>query len=161
MWRPDFEYLEKRPALMFGAHRRLCVRSFLYRGTPEKPGLVLGLDYGGSCVGMAFKVASEMEADVRKNLRAREMVNNAYIETHRTVRLGGGKSGAQVDALCYLVNRDHQQYAGHLPLDEQAYIVRNSSGGSGPNEEYVHNTCLHLREMGIRDRHLEELLKRL
>jgi len=161
MWRPDFEYQEKHTAIMFGAHRRLCIRSYLYRGTPEKPGLVLGLDYGGSCVGLAFKVASQDEASVRENLRAREMVNNAYIETHRSVKLAGEKSGAEVSALCYLVNRDHQQYAGHLPLDEQAHIVRNSSGGSGPNKDYVHNTCLHLREMGIRDRHLEDLLERL
>lgn len=161
MWRPDFDYVEKHPAIMFGAHRRLCIRSYKYRGTPEKPGLVLGLDYGGSCVGMAFKVDAAIEEEVRAYLHAREMVHDAYIETHRTVRLRRDKSGEPVSALCYLVNRDHEQYAGHLSLDTQAHIVRNSSGGNGPNKDYVHNTCQHLRDMGIRDRLMEDLLKKL
>lgn len=161
MWRPDFDFQESRRALMYGAHRSLCIRSILYRGTPEDPGLVLGLDHGGACVGRAFKVADPDIDKVRQILRDREMVHNTYKETHREIFLGEGTNVQKVSALCYVVNREHPQYAGQLSLKEQAAIVRRCAGNTGPNVEYVRNTCEHLREMGIRDGKLEALLGHL
>lgn len=161
MWRPDFDFVDSRRALIYGLHRSLCIRSVLYRGTPEDPGLVLGLDYGGACVGRAFKIARSDIDRVRQILREREMVHNTYVETHRDVYLGGETAGEKVSALCYVVNRNHPQYAGRLALKEQAAIVRRCSGNTGPNVDYVRNTCEHLREMGIKDRKLEALLARL
>src|SRR5256714_13019057 len=92
MWRPGFEFLERIPARLIGEHRALCVYSFVHRGTPEKPGLVLGLDRGGACRGVAFRVAEKKRADVVAYLRAREQVTSVYREVMRSVWLGNDPS---------------------------------------------------------------------
>lgn len=152
MWNPGFPYEEKAAAHVFGYRRSLCVRSFVHRGTPERPGLVLGLDRGGSCRGVAFRVQQENKADVLDYLRARELVTHVYRERLLPVLLTGRR---QVRALGYVVDRSHAQYAGALAADEAAQIIRISAGQSGPNPAYVLNTLSHLREMGIRDPWLE------
>lgn len=159
MWRPDFPHAERRPATLFGAHRSLCVLSHVHRGTPERPGLVLGLDRGGACRGVAFRVAGADAGEVIAYLRAREQATMVYRERLRPVRLAGG--GRAVAALCYLVDRSHPQYAGALAIGEQARLVRQGHGQSGANADYVLNTLAHLRELGIRDRGLEALARRL
>jgi len=160
MWRPGFEHLERRPARLFGAHRALCVFSHVHRGTPEKPGLVLGLDYGGSCRGIAFRVeASKREATVAY-LREREQVTKVYRESARPVILLD-EPEADVRALCYLVNRAHEQYAGALTREEQLHLVRQGHGRSGVNRDYVLATVKELEALGIRDATLEWLAARL
>ena len=160
MWRPGFEYLERRPARLLGAHRALCVFSHVHRGTPEKPGLVLGLDYGGSCRGIAFRVeASKREATVAY-LREREQVTKVYRESARPVILLD-EPEADVRALCYLVNRAHEQYAGALTREEQLNLVRQGHGRSGVNRDYVLATVKELEALGIRDATLEWLAARL
>ena len=160
MWRPGFEHLERRPARLFGAHRALCVFSHVHRGTPEKPGLVLGLDYGGSCRGIAFRVeASKREATVAY-LREREQVTKVYRESARPVILLD-EPEADVRALCYLVNRAHEQYAGALTREEQLNLVRQGHGRSGVNRDYVLATVKELEALGIRDATLEWLAARL
>jgi len=159
MWRPGFAFLDQRPARLFGAHRALCVFSHIHRGSPRRPGLVLGLDRGGSCRGIAFRVAAEKAADVLAYLREREQVTMVYRETRRLVRIDGG--GAAVPALCYVVDRNHAQYAGVLTLGEQLRLVRQGRGQSGVNTDYIRNTVSHLCQLGIRDRRLEALLARL
>lgn len=154
MWRPGFRFLDRRPALLYGAHRSLCVLSHIHRGSPGRPGLVLGLDRGGSCRGVAFRVAAEEWSDVLAYLREREQATLVYRETRRPVRFDGGGAAA---ALCYVVDRGHPQYAGPLSLDEQARLVRQGRGRSGVNADYVRNTVDHLNELGIRDRRLEAL----
>ncbi|MGK6313189.1 gamma-glutamylcyclotransferase [Neorhizobium sp. DT-125] len=152
MWNPGFAFEERRPARAFGFRRSLCVWSYVHRGTPEHPGLVLGLDRGGSCRGVAFRVNGEGREDVLDYLRRRELVTNVYKEKILPVSLGGGR---QVKAVGYIVDRQHVQYAGALDVEEAARIVRASVGQSGPNDAYVFNTLSHLKEMGIRDHWLE------
>jgi cation transport protein ChaC len=158
IWRPGFDFIARERALLRGAHRSLCIYSHIYRGTPEAPGLVFGLAHGGACGGMAFGVADAIWPEVLAYLRARELVSDVYREAVRPVRLA---SGAIVAAVAYLVDEGHSQYAGGLAMDEQARLVRRSSGESGPNIDYVLNTAEHLAQLGIRDRSLELLVSML
>ena len=118
MWRPGFEFEERVPARLVGEHRALCVYSFVHRGTPEQPGLVLGLDRGGACRGIAFRVAEKNRADVVAYLRAREQVTSVYREVMRSVWLEND-ARQRVSALAYVVDRGHVQYAGRLSLADQ------------------------------------------
>jgi glutathione-specific gamma-glutamylcyclotransferase len=154
MWRPGFAYLERHPARLIGYHRALCVLSHVHRGTPERPGLVLGLDRGGSCRGVAFRVAAEAAASTRDYLRAREQVTAVYRDRELEVRLEGGR---RVRALTYLVARDHPQYAGRLADEELLRLVRQGLGVSGANPDYVRATSEHLVAMGVVDPTLARL----
>jgi cation transport protein ChaC len=158
IWRPGFAFLERRPALLIGAHRSLCVYSWVHRGTKQRPGLVLGLDRGGACRGVAFRIAPQERENVLAYLREREQVTDVYLERMREVRFAGG--GRRV-ALAYLVDRGHPQYAGRLGIDTQFTMVLGARGRSGENAEYVINTVTHLAELGIADAELEELARRL
>ncbi len=158
IWRPGFAHTETRRAHLYGYRRSLCVRSFVHRGTPQRPGLVLGLDRGGSCVGLAFRVPGELRDEVISYLRERELVTNVYLERTQTVRLDGGE---KVDAVCYVVDRAHEQYAGNLDEAEAASIVTGAVGQSGANEDYVLSTLEHLEALGIRDHWLEDVGRRL
>jgi glutathione-specific gamma-glutamylcyclotransferase len=152
MWNPGFAHEEAVKARLFGYHRALCIHSRQYRGTPERTGLVMGLDKGGSCVGMAFRVAAGDEAHVRRYLNEREMMNYVY----RDLRLGiHTADGRKASALTFVAVPGHEQYAGRLTPEAAAKIVRGSSGTAGRNEDYVANTLAHLREIGIRDHWLE------
>lgn len=149
IWSPGFAYLRAERALLRGAHRRLCILSHRHRGTPERPGLVFGLERGGSCVGRAFRVAPDAWPEVREYLREREQVTGVYRETVRAIRLAGGE---RVTALVFLADPHHVQYAGRLSLEAQLAYVRGARGASGPNEDYVINTAEHLSALGIVDR---------
>ena len=122
MWRPGFEYVERRPARLVGAHRALCVYSFVHRGTPEKPGLVLGLDRGGACRGIAFRVAGHLREATIDYLRSREQTTHVYREVTRSVWLDN-EARERVAALTYVVDRSHVQYAGRLSLAEGLIAV--------------------------------------
>jgi len=160
MWRTGFDYLERRQARLIGGRRALCVYSHIHRGTPERPGLVLGLDRGGSCRGVAFRVAAEKASATLAYLQERELVTKVYKEAVRPVDLLDG-TAARVRALCFLVDRSHTQYAGGLSLDEQLRLVKQGHGRSGANPEYVRETVRHMHELGIRDPALEWLEARL
>jgi glutathione-specific gamma-glutamylcyclotransferase len=152
MWRPGFAHVETQRARLHGFRRSLCVYSWVHRGSEARPGLVLGLDRGGSCVGLAFRVPGELRAEVIAYLSERELVTNVYLERHLPIRL---ENGATVTALCYIVDRAHRQYAGRLTVEEAAGIVRGGVGQSGRNEDYLFNTVDHLKALGIRDHWLE------
>lgn len=158
MWNPGFETLERRAGVMHGVHRALCVRSFVHRGTQENPGLVLGLDRGGSCRGLALKVEAGNADTVLAYLRERELVTHVYVERWRAVRFADGKTAP---ALVYQVDREHPQYAGRVADAEIAKIISASHGRSGRNVDYVANTVLHLRQSGIHDPHLEAVMAAL
>ncbi len=157
MWRPNFHHDETSLALLEGAHRALCVYSVVHRGVHSAPGLVHGLDKGGRCEGMVYRVPRRLVQDTRAYLHRRENVTNSYDALMKPVKLLDG-SQRTVIALCFLVNRHHPQYAGCLPLERQAYLVRRSMGASGTNIDYVVNTADHLRALGVHDPKLESLM---
>ena len=150
MWRPGFDFLERVPARLIGLHRALCVYSFVHRGTPERPGLVLGLDRGGMCRGIAFRVPAAGREHTVAYLRAREQVTTVYLETMRRIELEE-QARRQVRALCFIVDRSHVQYAGRLSLAECLHHVRQGHGSSGPNREYVLETVQALEALGYRE----------
>ncbi len=158
MWRPGFAYAEAAVARLGGFHRSLCILSHVHRGTPECPGLVLGLDRGGSCVGRAFRVPAAERPQTVDYLRAREQATMVYRERLLRLRLG---AGATVQALVYVADRAHGQYAGVLSADEQLRLIRQGRGISGPNGDYVLSTVAALEDLGIRDRRLHWLAGRL
>ena len=161
MWRPGFDYKERVPARLIGAHRSLCVYSFVHRGTPEKPGLVLGLDHGGNCRGVAYRVEATKRTATIEYLRGREQVTMVYRESWRTIWPNDDPRKA-VGALVYTVDRGHPQYAGRLTLARQLHFVRQGHGRSGVNRDYVLDTVKELEALGIHDdglRRLAEMLK--
>ncbi len=156
MWRPGFDYVEAVPARLNGAHRALCVYSWFHRGTEINPGLVLGLDRGGACRGVAFRVAEANREAVVAYLRERELVTDVYREVLRPIALLG-RDSPPVQAMAYLVDRNHRQYAGKLPPERLLELVRAGVGKSGNNVDYVLATVAHMRSLGIRDLTLEKL----
>lgn len=158
MWRPGFPFEEKQIATIHGYHRSLCVYSHVHRGTQEVPGLVLGLDRGGSCQGVAFRVRPGHWDEVIAYLREREQVTMIYLETFVQARLADGQ---HVGAVAYVADRRHPQYAGRLERDELIRLVRQGKGVSGDNPDYVVSTYAHLQEIGVHDATLAWLAKHL
>ena len=156
IWNPGFTPAETVPAHLGGYARSFCLRSIQHRGTEALPGLVLGLDPkdGASCQGLALRIAPQDHDAVLADLRARELVTDAYREAILPLEL---EDGRQVQALAYVMRRDHWQYAGDLPHDEQARIIASARGGRGPNAEYLFNTAAHLTRLGLPDQGLEAL----
>src|SRR5262249_37740844 len=151
---------ERVSARLIGAHRALCVFSHVHRGTPERPGLVLGLDQGGACRGIAYRVAAAAQAETVAYLRGREQVTMVYRETVRAVWLDTSPE-RRVPALCYMVDRGHPQYAGRLTTEQQLHLVRQGHGRSGANDEYVVETVRALEALGCKDAGLHLLAARL
>jgi glutathione-specific gamma-glutamylcyclotransferase len=153
MWRPDFEFAEQRPATLRGWHRRFCLWQWRFRGTPETPGLMLALDRGGSCVGMAYKVVGpDLRAKVMPVWR-REMRGRGYRPRWVVV----GTPHGPVRALTFVANRDGERYAGRLSDPEIADRIALACGPMGPSADYLLNTVAHCEAMGIHDRHLWRL----
>lgn len=155
MWNPGFPFEKRINARIHGFRRALCVRSWVHRGTREHPGLVMGLDYGGSCQGVAFQVARQHWPQTLAYLRERELVTHVYLEKHLRMHLA---DGTRVTALGYVVDRNHEQYAGAITVEEAVRVVRSAVGQSGANAAYVQSTVEHLRSMGIRDQWLESVV---
>ncbi len=158
MWRPGFAYARRCKATLRGWRRSLCVYSHVYRGSPERPGLVLGLDRGGTCPGVAFQVDAALRETTVRYLRDREQVTAVYLERVAPVTL---ECGERVLALTYVADRLHRQYAGRLDRATMLDTVRAGKGQSGDNAEYVLETHDHLRAIGVRDRDLEWLSAQL
>jgi glutathione-specific gamma-glutamylcyclotransferase len=158
MWRPGFAYTRRCKAVLRGWRRSLCVYSHVYRGSPERPGLVLGLDRGGACQGMAFQVEPGLREATIRYLREREQVTAVYLERVAPIRL---ECGERVLAVTYVADRLHRQYAGRLDRDAMLEYVRAGKGRSGDNAEYVLETYDHLRAIGVQDRDLEWLSAQL
>ncbi len=158
MWRPGFVYTLRCKAMLRGWRRSLCIYSHIYRGTREKPGLVLGLDRGGACPGVAFRVATPLREPTVRYLREREQATAVYLERMVPVTL---ESGERVRALVFVADRLHAQYAGRLDREAMLGMVRAGRGQSGENATYVLETHDHLAAIGVRDRDLEWLAERL
>lgn len=158
IWNPGFAHTETKRAHLYGYRRALCIRSWVHRGTQERPGLVLGLDRGGSCTGLAFRVPGELRNEVITYLRERELVTNVYKERELAVRL---ETGERTRAIGYVVDRAHPQYAGAIDIEEAVTGVSGSVGQSGRNEDYVISTVDHLQALGIRDHWLESVAEKV
>jgi cation transport protein ChaC len=156
MWNPGFRFRERTGAFLAGRHRALCVWSRVWRGTEARPGLVLGLDRGGACRGIAYRVAARDAEATLAYLDARERVTEVYHRRTVALRLAGG---ARAAAETYVVDRTHPQYAGRVAPDEAARIIRECAGEGGSNLDYLENTLRHLDELGLADGPLHELAR--
>jgi cation transport protein ChaC len=155
MWRPGFEFEQVLPARLSGYHRRLSVYSYHYRGTSEKPGLVFGLDRGGSCAGLVYKIANDKWTETLAYVREREMITGVYREIVKQVYSEGLEK--PIEAVTYAVVREHAQCAPPMSVADTMVFVNQGNGWSGSCAEYVSNTISHLRGMGIHDAGLEKL----
>ena len=158
MWRPGFAYVHRFPAVLHGRRRAFCIYSVHHRGTPERPGLVLGLARGGAVRGAAYDIAPENWDAVLDYLREREQPTETYVESRVAVRLCDGR---RVQAVTFLSDTDHPQWAGELSFEAQARLIARSHGLSGANVDYLADLVDHLRAEGIRDRAMERLLVRV
>jgi glutathione-specific gamma-glutamylcyclotransferase len=149
LWNPGFTPARKVRARLPDYHRSFCMLSIHHRGTPDDPGLVLALDHqpGGQCIGIAFEVAAQEQAEVLAMLRERELVSSAYVEADVDLSTDDGDT---IRALAYVVDRAHVQYC-QFDLEQQAQMIARATGGRGPNTDYLFNTAAHLAEMGISD----------
>lgn len=156
IWHPGFAFDDRRVAVLSGYRRAFCMTSIRYRGTPDAPGLVLALDEdpAGHCAGIAYHVgAAEAEA-THAYLRERELVSYAYDEAVVPLALDDGR---RVEALAYVSNREHPQYAGGLSLEAQADVIARARGPRGPNADYLLNTVESLQALGLEDADLVRL----
>lgn len=155
MWNPDFEYDETYHALLHGYHRKFCIYSVRYRGSYERPGLVLGLHAGGRCRGIAFRVPLPLVQETLKLLWAREMPRGVYVPRYVPIRLSGKYS--PVMALTFVANTLHEHFVPELPQEQAALLIANASGERGANAEYLQQTLDQLERLGVRDKKLEQL----
>ena len=153
LWNPGFEFEERRTALVQGYHRAFCVYSEYYRGTAAQPGLVLGLDRGGSCRGVAYRLSPKSALATLDYLWEREMIYNVYEPRILNVKL----SDTHIRSRTFVANRNHSQYAGRLSMAEKSRLIQRGSGVSGANREYLENTLSHLEEIGVTDGALKRL----
>jgi len=160
MWDPGFAFIEARPALLRGYHRSFCVYSHGHRGTPERPGLVLGLDRGGACKGIAYCVPPADAPQALHYLWEREMTNRTYHMREVALATPDGALAART----FIVDRQHRNYAGRLSLEETARLILQGIGKRGPCRQYLENTVAELRKLGHLDgpmHRLEEMVKAL
>lgn len=156
MWRPGFDFVERRAARHHGRRRAFCIYSVHHRGTTERPGLVLGLAPGGSVRGVAYRVAEDDWPRTYDYLLEREQPTETYIEAEIALRL---EEGRRVSALSFLSDRTHPQWAGDLSLDQQADLITGATGLSGRNVDYLRDLVEHLRAAGVSDNAMERLLR--
>ncbi len=155
MWNPGFAYAERRAAHVHGFHRAFCIYSHHYRGSHGAPGLVLGLDRGGSCRGFVYRVPRGAVADTIHYLWRREMITRVYVPRRLVARCEGRRLAAQ----SFVVNRRHPQYAAGLRMAETAALIRQGVGVSGSCVDYLASTIEHLDALGIADGPLHRLLE--
>ncbi len=153
IWNPLLHYIERQPALMRGYHRRFCLWSRTGRGTPENPGLVLGLDRGGSCRGIAYRIDRAVVREEFRLLWRREMIAMSYCPKWIAVNTVEG----EVKALAFVMNREHPNYAGHLSIEQTASVLATAVGRLGSARDYLLQTIAGLQQHGVRDHHLIRL----
>jgi cation transport protein ChaC len=155
MWNPAFHHVELRPARLHGWHRKFCLWNTFGRGSPEKPGLMLALERGGACAGVALRIDA---AQVRSELGVlwnREMLTGAYLP--RWVRLTSAEG--PVDAVTFVVNRAHPRYTGRLPPERVVQLLAHARGPLGECREYLEQTVAELARRGARDGAMHALLR--
>lgn len=157
IWNPTIHYAAKEVGTVRGYHRRFCLWSRMGRGTPDNPGLMLGLERGGACRGVLYRIDEAMAAQELEIVWRREMITSAYSPRWVKATTEAGSRWA----IAFLINRRHQRYAGGLTEGQVAAIIARASGPLGPCAAYLFNTVAHLRELGITDRPLFRLRDRV
>lgn len=157
IWNPIIRFEERLVAKLHGYHRRFCLWSHVGRGSLQRPGLVLGLDSGGSCRGIVFRVDAKKARSEFKLVWRREMVLGSYCP--RWLRVSAGNR--DLDAIAFIVNRDHPSYAGRLPLETVLKNMVSTRGFLGTPAEYLHETVRGLLEHGVRDAYLMDIRRRV
>lgn len=160
MWNPEFEYRTVVPAHLCGYHRRFCLYSYNYRGTEDNPGLVLGLDKGGSCKGVLFEIEHHHVADALPKLWSREMTPKDLYKAKKLPVLAHAPFNEKIEACTFVANRMHPDYCHSQCRDTASGLIKQAAGKRGPNIEYLENTVTYLRDMDIHDPLLEDLLER-
>jgi cation transport protein ChaC len=155
MWDPGFAHIAAEPALLRGYHRAFCIYSSRYRGTVKAPGLVLGLDPGGACKGIVYRIAAAAKPAALEALWQREMRRGVYWPRLIPVSAPNGRR----NALAFVANREHSGYAGRMANDDAARIIAGCCGERGPNVDYLVYTLRHLDALGVHDHHLHRLLE--
>jgi cation transport protein ChaC len=154
MWSPCFDYKHKAIGRAHGYHRALCILSTRYRGTQSKPGLVMGLCRGGSCWGMAYRIDAPRLRRALARLWYREMPRRVYQPRLIPIRI----NARTVRALAFVADPTHPSYVRELDLHGRARLVAQGIGIRGPCVDYIRHTLDHMREIGVRDPHLERIL---
>jgi len=155
MWRPGFDFIEKKAARLDGFSRDMCLTSIHYRGTKDTPGMVCGLSPGGACRGLAFKIARGDIEKVTAYLDERELISYIYIPRRLPITFEDGRSAV---ARVYLPDAAHAQFAGHWPDEKKARLIAQGVGSEGSSLDYLANIVAHLTELGICDEKMENLL---
>jgi cation transport protein ChaC len=153
IWNPLFEFTEHRLATISGFHRCFCLRSRLGRGSVEMPGLMLGLDFGGACKGIAFRIAANAVRHELKLIWRREMVSGSYTPRWLSARTGNDR----VKAIAFVVNHTHPHYAGKLPQETIIRTLATAHGKFGSGADYLYQTVDCLAKHGVRDSYLSHL----
>lgn len=154
IWRPDMDYTESSSGTLMGFHRKFCCWSVVYRGTQLAPGLVLALDEGGRCEGVVFKLDPARKRANLQKLWEREMLTGFYTPKIVPIQTPQG----DVQAITFIANTWHEQYAHGLPLFDLAKIIATAKGNTGTNLEYLTNTLSHLNQLNIEEPYLNEIL---
>ncbi|MBT5913988.1 gamma-glutamylcyclotransferase [Alphaproteobacteria bacterium] len=157
IWNPAIHFERKDIMTIYGFHRKFCLKTYLGRGNKEAPGLVLALDHGGSCRGIAFKLPAKIAAHELEIIWRREMLSGSYIPKW----LNGKIKGISVKALGFVINKQEDRYIGDLTDVETAALISKASGFLGTCSEYLINTSEHLEDLGIPDNKLSNLVKLL
>jgi glutathione-specific gamma-glutamylcyclotransferase len=155
IWNPAFHFRHREIAQVYGFHRRFCLWTHLGRGTPERPGLMLGLDSGGSCRGVLYRIAAEDIEDELEIVWRREMVTAAYRPCWVTAHTAAGPRRG----ITFLINHAHERYAGGLGDEAIVEAVATACGPLGACADYLFNTVAHLEQLGIADRSLRRLCR--
>jgi len=157
IWNPAFDYIEKRTALLHGWHRRFCLKMMMGRGSREQPGLMLALDHGGACKGVAFRIEAARVREELSVLWQREMFGGGY--NARWVKLKS--DGEIIRAVTFVINRRHPRYTPELSVEQSAAMIATACGDLGTCREYLENTIAHLAQLGLTDAGLQRIAKAL
>ncbi|MDI1286007.1 MAG: gamma-glutamylcyclotransferase [Reyranella sp.] len=158
MWNPALEFAESSPSRVEGWRRSFCFWTPYGRGSPELPGLMLGLEGGGSCEGIAYRLAPHQVRSELEILWNREMLSGVYQATWVPTLLRDGRT---VTAVTFVVEPAHCQYCGDLSMERAAHHIAFAEGRRGACRDYLTNTAEHARLLGIHDPYIEELMERV
>ena len=161
IWSPMIEFIEKRKVRLFGYHRKFCMWTKLGRGSPDHPGLILALEPGGSTKGIAFRISRKNVEKELKLVWDREMIGGSYVPRVVKLQMIDDNKTEYVDAIAFIMNRDHENYTGKLTIEEEVNAIHGAKGPLGKCEDYLFNTVKHLDELGLSDNKLLNLANRI